>query len=318
MKQIVSFSGGRTSAYLVHLMEEKRKHEGWDVEYVFMDTGFEAPETYEFIRNVVKQWGISITVIRTVVHPEMNVGVTYREIPLDQMGPDLQPWKDMIAKYGTPNINTPYCTSRMKTEPHDKWCDDKFGKGNYTTWLGIRADEPQRLTYYDPNFDMFSLDIPEERAIRYLAELDLAGKHQINEWWSKQPFDLGIDEFAGNCVLCIKKGPNKLYAAAQAYPELAEDFREMLFSEEVRQKETDKYAVGVIYRGKISVDHVIKMASVLDKNSLADAVRMEADFADTDPTMCSESCEVMPGRNFEEEQKELDYSSSPELRKVAA
>lgn len=318
MKQIVSFSGGRTSAYLVYLMEKKRKSEGWDVEYVFMDTGFEAPETYDFIRNVIKHWGVSITTIRTVVHSEMNVGVTYREISVDEMGPDLQPWKDMIAKYGTPNINTPYCTSRMKTEPHDKWCNDKFGKGNYTTWLGIRADEPQRLTYYDPNFDMFSLDIPEERTIRYLAELDLAGKHQINEWWSKQPFDLGIDDFAGNCVLCIKKGPNKLYAAAQAYPELASDFREILFSEEVRKKETDKYGVGVIYRGMISVDHVIKMASVLDKNSLTDAVRMEADFADTDPSMCSESCEVMPNRIYEEDQKEFDYSNTKEFQKVAA
>ncbi len=53
----------------------------------------------------------------------------------------------------------------MKTEPHDKWCDDKFGKGNYTTWLGIRADEPQRLTYYDPNFDMFSMDVVVKTAL---------------------------------------------------------------------------------------------------------------------------------------------------------
>ncbi|EQC0334612.1 phosphoadenosine phosphosulfate reductase family protein, partial [Escherichia coli] len=35
---VVSFSGGRTSAYLVHLMEEQRKA-GNNVCYIFMDTG---------------------------------------------------------------------------------------------------------------------------------------------------------------------------------------------------------------------------------------------------------------------------------------
>ncbi len=34
---VVSFSGGRTSAYLVHLMEQRRRA-GEDVRYVFMDT----------------------------------------------------------------------------------------------------------------------------------------------------------------------------------------------------------------------------------------------------------------------------------------
>lgn len=308
--QVVSLSGGRTSGYLAHIMQKMQKEHGWNCSYVFMDTGAEAPETYEFIRNIVNEWGINLTVIRTVVHPEMNVGVTYREISLDEMGPDLKPWKDMIAKYGVPTINTPYCTSRMKTEPHDKYCDHKFGKGNYTTWLGIRADEPQRLTYYDPNFDMFSMDVPEERAIRYLAELDLAGKKQINKWWSKQPFDLGIEDFAGNCVFCIKKGVNKLYAAAQAYPEMAQEFRDMLHSDEVRVKESDKYGRGVIYRGKLSIDSVIRMGKVLDQKKVIAAVRMEAEYTEDEPTMCSESCEVMPGQPVQEEQQNLEYEAA--------
>lgn len=308
--QVVSLSGGRTSGYLARIMQDKVEELGWNVHFVFMDTGAEAPETYEFIRNIVKHWGIKLTVIRTVVHPEMNVGVTYREISIDEMGPDLHPWKDMIAKYGVPTINTPYCTSRMKTEPHDKWCDDNFGKGNYTTWLGIRADEPQRLTYYDPNFDMFSMDVPEERAIRYLAELDLAGKPQINEWWSKQPFDLGIEDYAGNCVFCIKKGANKLYAAAQAYPDMAQKFRDMLHADEVRVKESDKYGRGVIYRGKMSIDDVIRMGRVLDKHSLADALRMDAEYTEDDPTMCSESCEVMPGQPVKETQQHIQYEAA--------
>ncbi|EKO8531682.1 phosphoadenosine phosphosulfate reductase family protein, partial [Escherichia coli] len=46
---VVSFSGGRTSAYLVHLMEQRRKA-GENVHYILMDTGCEHPLTYRFIR----------------------------------------------------------------------------------------------------------------------------------------------------------------------------------------------------------------------------------------------------------------------------
>ena len=49
IKHIVSFSGGRTSAYLVHLMEKKRIKDGLDVEYVFMDTGAEHKSKFEKI-----------------------------------------------------------------------------------------------------------------------------------------------------------------------------------------------------------------------------------------------------------------------------
>ncbi|WP_149017487.1 phosphoadenosine phosphosulfate reductase family protein, partial [Escherichia coli] len=59
MINVVSFSGGRTSAYLLWLMEQKRQA-GEDVHYVFMDTGAEHPKTYEFIRNIVSNWKIDL------------------------------------------------------------------------------------------------------------------------------------------------------------------------------------------------------------------------------------------------------------------
>lgn len=202
----------------------------------------------------------------------------------------------MVKKYGVPNFNTPYCTSRMKTEPHDAWCNDKFGKGNYTSWLGIRADEPHRLSYYNSNFDMFTQDIPEELAIRYLAEIDCSGKPQINEWWAKQDFDLEIDETLWNCVFCIKKSEVKLYKAAQDEPELAAEFRGMLFDDSVRIKPTDKYERGVIYRGFLSIDKVIMTSQKLGEQSLSEAIQSAAMFEETDPTLCSASCEIMPGK----------------------
>ena len=69
MKHVVSFSGGRTSAYLVYLMEQKRKIETWDVDYVFMDTGAEHPGTYDFIERCAKEFGINLTCLKAVINP---------------------------------------------------------------------------------------------------------------------------------------------------------------------------------------------------------------------------------------------------------
>ena len=52
MKHVVSFSGGLTSAYLVHLKP--------DADYILMDTGAEHEKTYEFIKRVVKEWDINL------------------------------------------------------------------------------------------------------------------------------------------------------------------------------------------------------------------------------------------------------------------
>ncbi|BDA96128.1 hypothetical protein E5AUHO_37170 [Citrobacter freundii] len=103
MINVVSFSGGRTSAYLVHLMEQRRLA-GEDVHYVYMDTGAEHPKTYEFIRNVVKKWGVNLHCLRVIPNPELGKASGYEELSVDDIGPDLIPWKRMLNKYGHPYV----------------------------------------------------------------------------------------------------------------------------------------------------------------------------------------------------------------------
>lgn len=117
-----------------------------------------------------------------------------------------------MRKYGTPTVMSAWCTSRMKEEVHDKYCDDKYGKGNYVTWLGIREDEPRRLK------------IGKNPAIRYMAEISDFDKQDVLDYWRKMPFNLEIEEHAGNCVFCIKKGFGKLALAAMENPELLDEF----------------------------------------------------------------------------------------------
>lgn len=270
---VVSFSGGRTSAWLVWLMEQQRKL-GAQVFYVFMDTGAEHPKTYEFIRNIVKYWGIPLVCIRAKYNEELGKGNDYEIVPVNQIGPDLQPWLGMVKKYGCPQVSMPYCTTRMKTEPHDKYCDAAFGSGAYTTWLGIRIDEPGRLG--------------GRQGVRYLAEISDFEKGDVLEWWKRQPFDLGIPEHLGNCVFCIKKGLNKVALAAKDEPIMAVRFIEVVEGDHVRT-EGRKHAHKRMYRKSNHLSDVIAMYADHDRDELYSRTKASRQY---DAGSCSESCEV--------------------------
>ena len=249
MKHVVSFSGGRTSAYLVYLMEQKRINEGWDVEYVFIDTGAEHPKTYDFVRNVAEHFDINLTVLKAKVHPEKGKGNSWQEITLDEMGWDLSTIKAHMAKYGNFTINRPNCTDRLKSVVSDKWRNDKFGKGNFATLLGIRADEQHRIRFTDETVDLFDKKHKRNpQNIKYLANISSAAKADILEFWSNMPFDLELPEHLGNCVFCIKKSDAKLALAARDEPELYKEWSEALEGEHVRLMPADKYGIGKAYR----------------------------------------------------------------------
>ena len=273
---VVSFSGGRTSAYLVHLMEEKRKEEGWDVKFIFMDTGAEHPATYQFIRDVVASTGIELTCLRTVFNPELGKANTYQIIPLSECKPDLQPWRDMLSKYSTPyNPSGAFCTDRMKLVPYTKYCNETFGREGYTTWLGIRADETKRLK-------------PREH-VDYLASISDFDKQDVFEWWDEQPYNLGIEDPLGNCVFCIKKGTNKIAIAERYEPEMAKEFMAVLEEPTVRVVEKRKAPLLSMYRGQVSMKGVIQMFSANTTSELEANVKNMRRF---DTGSCSESCEV--------------------------
>ena len=68
---VVSFSGGRTSAYLCSLI--KKLHH--DAVFVFMDTGAEHPQTYEFIKQCNDYFGLNLVCLCTVVSDKWKEGV---------------------------------------------------------------------------------------------------------------------------------------------------------------------------------------------------------------------------------------------------
>lgn len=273
---VVSFSGGRTSAYLVHLMEQRRKA-GEDVHYIFMDTGCEHPMTYRFVREVVKFWDLPLTVLQVDINPDLgqpNGYTVWEPKDIQTRMPVLKPFMDMVKKYGTPYVGGAFCTDRLKLVPFTKYCNDHFGKGNYTTWIGIRSDETARLK--------------PKQGIRYLAEISDFEKQDVIEWWSHQPFDLLIPEHLGNCIFCIKKSTQKLGLACRDEPGAMLIFNDLVTGTHVRDGHRSS-PKEVMYRGHLSLDGIAKMYSTGDYQELYREMVAARKF---DTGSCTESCEI--------------------------
>ena len=280
LKKVVSFSGGRTSAYLCKVMKDLH---GDDVDFIYMDTGMEHPKTYEFIKRVDKEFGLNLTCLKTKFNQTLGQANTYEIIDIESLQHDVDQFRQMMKKYGTPyNPGGAFCTDRLKLVPYGKYCNDKYGKKSYVTYLGIRADEPKRLKpkpYYE-----------------FLATISDFDKQDILEWWSEQSFDLELSgEHLGNCVFCIKKGNNKIALAARDEPQLAEQFLELLNEDSVRTVEKRKSPPLEMYRGRLSFDGVMKSFLDHSDDEIRNTIRsMRRD----DTNSCSESCEVF-GKQIE-------------------
>jgi hypothetical protein len=293
---VVSFSGGRTSAYLVWLFEqEKKRNPNIQIEYLFCDTGAEHPATYKFIKQVAHHWGIKITCLQADVIHQRGVGVKYKVIPLEKCKQDLSIFSDVCKKYGTPLAGTSHCTHALKTTPSDKYCNEKYGVGNYVKWLGIRIDEPQRIKLVDDQMSLFEVKekYKPKLLLQYLAQISEATKEDILDFWHQQPFDLEIPEYLGNCVFCIKKGSNKIALAAKAEPEMAE-----LWNKVIKNKNNKltaaKAKIGLksdqVYRNRTSLDQIIKSYELIGIDELEQMVYKSKRL---DSGSCSESCEAI-------------------------
>lgn len=216
-KILISFSGGRTSAYMTWYMqniwEERDKYE---MIVVFANTGKEREETLEFVRQCDRYFGFKTVWVEALVDSKNGVGTRHKIVDFHSADRIGKPFEDMIAKYGIPNQNAPHCSRELKRQPINSYAKS-IGWNKFQTALGIRTDEPKRLNWVSK----------KKNNILYLAELVTVKKSDINLFWSKQPFDLKLASYEGNCDLCWKKGLRKLMTILKDKPELADWWREM-------------------------------------------------------------------------------------------
>lgn len=201
-KFFVSISGGESSCYMVHWMEQHRKPED-EVLYAIANTSKEKEQTLVFANKVSEYYSIDLVWIEAKFHRKKGKGTTYTITDFESAKRDGEVFEDMIQEYGIPNQKYPHCTRELKTIPLQKLASDILGDG-YITVIGIRIDEIDRvnskwreLNYYYP-----------------LVHQEIS-KPMINCFWRDMPFRLELKGYEGNCGKCWKKSTRKLMTIEQ-------------------------------------------------------------------------------------------------------
>lgn len=210
-KLLVSFSGGKTSAMMSHLIKE-RWADRYELAFVFANTGQERQETLNFVRRCDEYFGLGVVWVEAVVHHGEEKGCTHKIVGWETANRDGKIFEDMINKYGIPNKAYPHCTRELKANPIKSYARS-IGWEDCRMAIGIRADEPSRVGS-DPKFVYPLVDW-------------MVDKIDVNNFWERMPFNLNLLEHEGNCSWCWKKSDKKHFMLIEKMPHIYEFPRSM-------------------------------------------------------------------------------------------
>lgn len=161
VRHILSLSGGKDSTALAVYMRDRVP----EMEYVFCDTGEELPETYEYLERLE----------------------AYLGKPIVRLNPD-RPFQHYLQLYNgmLPDARSRWCTRKLKIEPFERY----VGEDLVYSYIGIRADEPQRKGYIStkpniiPRYPFVEDGITKADVLRILEESGL-GLPDYYRWRSR-------------------------------------------------------------------------------------------------------------------------------------
>lgn len=213
----ISFSGGRTSAFMLYkVLEAHDMSLPEDAIVCFANTGKEDEATLKFVHDCEKHWNVPIVWLEYQDAEESKD--RWKQVTYETASRNGEPFEAVIRKKNyLPNPVTRFCTIEMKIRTIANYlfsigmCETR-SEGEYMSWVGIRADEPRR-----------SAKIPRDRTPLVTAGI---GKADVGEFWRNQPFDLGLPNFNGvtyhgNCDLCFLKGESQTRSLIAEKPERA-------------------------------------------------------------------------------------------------
>ena len=141
---LVSFSGGRTSAYMTKYLLDNYK-DIYNMIVVFANTGKEFEQTLDFIKKCDDVYGFNTIWVEAVTNYQYRKGVTAKVVNHETASRNGEPFEQMIKKHGLPNVVMPMCTRDLKTSAIRAYCKQINFK-TYKTEIGIRADELDRVS----------------------------------------------------------------------------------------------------------------------------------------------------------------------------
>ena len=210
---LISFSGGRTSAYMLH--EILRAYDGNlpdDVHVTFANTGKEREETLRFVHDCATHWNVHVRWL------EREASGGFVEVGYNSASRKGEPFADLIAKKKyLPNAVTRFCTIELKIRVMRDFARS-VGFEHWSNVIGLRYDEPLRifkaLARNDDGKERFTAVMPLSKA--------KVTKRDVMAFWQAQPFDLQLMPLEGNCDLCFLKGEGKIAALMRDNPGMAD------------------------------------------------------------------------------------------------
>ena len=203
---LISFSGGRTSGFMLRQIIESNNGIPVRAKVVFANTGREMPETLDFVHECGKRWNVPITWLE---YARADNKVTFDVVNHNSASRRGEPFDAVLAKTGIlPNVFRRFCTQELKVKTIKRYLAS-VGWKNWTNTVGIRADERHRVKPSSDNrwTNWFPL------AVDGMTKRDVMG------FWSKQPFDLRVVKGGGNCDGCFLKSEATLAAMWREHPE---------------------------------------------------------------------------------------------------
>lgn len=276
---LISFSGGKTSAYMTDYLLRDYGHV-WDkIVVAFMNTGQEHEKTLEYVNKCDRHYGFNVVWLEAVPNPEIGKGTDYEVVTFKTASRNGQPFEAVISKYGIPNNQYPHCTRELKQAPLTAYLRSiGWEAQSYNTAIGIRADEMDRIS---------SKWIREAGAIYPLIDLDVR-KEEVQAWELSQPVRLGIPEHMGNCTWCWKKSFRKL---ATVYREDAPVFNFPYRMENEHRNSGRGEGDRRFFRGRKTVEDIQDMALDPKVESFVDGFPFKDESLDLGAA-CGESCEI--------------------------
>ncbi len=187
VRHLLGISGGKDSAALAIYMRDKIP----DMEYFFADTGAELPETLQFVDLMEDYLGKKIIRINA--------------------GRDFDYYLKLHTNY-LPSAQQRWCTINLKLKPFEQFAGDD----NVISYVGIRADEPQREGYLSSKptittcFPFKEDGLVRDDIINILNESGL-GLPKYYEWRSRS-----------GCYFCFYQKKIEWIGLQENHPELFE------------------------------------------------------------------------------------------------
>lgn len=197
----ISFSGGRTSAYMLWRVLQSNNGLPDEAMVCFANTGKEDEATLRFVQDCSQHWNVPITWL------EYQENSCWAVVNFDKASRNGEPFEAVIKQRGgyLPNRVARYCSSELKTRTIHRFLKHK-GWIDWDTFIGIRSDEPRRVAKFRAN------SRPEYKGEEVFMPLAAAGigANDVGQFWKKQVFDLQLPNIQGktmhgNCDLCYLK-----------------------------------------------------------------------------------------------------------------